>query len=343
MFFTGQWDAVPCKNHLKMDVCISRAWEDLEILRKCAEPQTAQYPEFLCACGGTKAYDCQDAWGQGYDLPTCTECGRVDECYVSEEPEWRSGIDESGAGHDASRVGAPVNLDHFSASWGASTFMTAQRGATYAQKRLARINLHASMNHRDRALFHAYDGMDKVGKMILNLPDNVMYQAKIKYKAFNESVLTRGAVRNGIKANCIFQACREFNVARTTQEIAAAFGIPQRDLSRTFEMFQEQVPETQVHVTTPADLVARFFNSITCVPEAERGRVKMKIVKICKSLDDCVGLMGRTPKAVACAVIYIVLGNCGFNPNKSEICKICDVSVPTLGKIEAIVKAQLAT
>jgi transcription initiation factor TFIIIB Brf1 subunit/transcription initiation factor TFIIB len=242
---------------------------------------------------------------------------------------------------DQSRVGAPVNTDHFSAAWGQGTIMNVQRSASYAQKRLARINFHSMMNHRDRALFHAYADLDRVGKQILSLPDAVMYQVKIKYKAFNEAVLTRGAVRNGIKANCIFQACREFNVPRTTREIAEAFGIPARDISRTFEIYQEQVPESQVHVTNPSDLVARFFKDVTCVPDDQRGKVCMRIRKICKQLEECVELMGRTPKAVVCSVMYIALSDAGFAPNKAELCRVCDVSVPTLGKIEAIIKNQL--
>ena len=64
----------------------------------------------------------------------------------------------------------------------------------------------------------------------------------------------------------------------------------------------------------------------------------MQIVKACKAVEDCVELMGRTPKAVACAVMYIVLSRLGLGPPKAELCKICDVSVPTLGKIENIVK-----
>jgi transcription initiation factor TFIIIB Brf1 subunit/transcription initiation factor TFIIB len=200
------------------------------------------------------------------------------------------------------------------------------------------INLHTSMNHKDRALFHAYQDLDKVGKQILGLPDSVMYQVKIKYKAFNEAVLTRGAVRNGIKANCVFQACRECGVARTTKEIADAFGIPARDLSRTFDMYQEQLPETEVHVTGSAHLVPRFFNDVTCVPMDQRGRIKMKIIKVCKELEDCVELQGRTPKAVAAAIMFVVLKEAGFGPDKNELCRICDVSAPTLGKIEAIVR-----
>ncbi len=180
--------------------------------------------------------------------------------------------------------------------------------------------------------------MDQIGKDVLKLPECVMYAAKIKYKAFNEAVLTRGAVRNGIKANCIFQACREHGVARTTQEIASAFGIPSRDLARTTEIFQEQVPEDHVHVTTPADLIPRFFNEITGLPDDQKSRIRAQVVKACRAVEDCVELMGRTPKAVACAVIHIMLTKLGVGPSKAELCKICDVSVPTLGKIENIVK-----
>ena len=314
---------------------IEQAWLAFDSLRKEAElePKRLADPEIFChRCGGIKSYGVHD------DVPTCTECGACDVEYVCEEAEWRSGCED---GVDQSRVGAPVNTDHFSAAWGQGTIMNVQRSASYAQKRLARINFHSMMNHRDRALFHAYADLDRVGKQILSLPDAVMYQAKIKYKAFNEAVLTRGAVRNGIKANCIFQACREFNVPRTTREIAEAFGIPARDISRTFEIYQEQVPESQVHVTNPSDLVARFFKDITCVPDDQRGKVCMRIRKICKQLEECVELMGRTPKAVVCSVMYIALSDAGFAPNKAELCRVCDVSVPTLGKIETIIKNQL--
>lgn len=309
---------------------IEKTWELFESLRKPEEkPYEKPSSEFFCsACGGQKMV---------IEMPTCIECGLIDSEYISEEPEWRSGGDDGGP--DPSRVGAPVNLDHFSAAWNQGTIMNVKNSACYAQKRLARINFHTSMNHRDRALFHAYAEMDRIGKTILNLQDNVMYSAKIKYRAFNEAVLTRGAVRNGIKANCIFQACREFNVARSTREIADAFGIPSRDISRTFEMYQEQVPETEVHVTTPADLVPRFFNAVNGIPDDQKGRVRMRVVNTCKQLEDCVELMGRTPKAVACTVMFIVMTKAGFPPDKSELCKICDVSAPTLGKIEAIIKA----
>ena len=265
-----------------MDVLIDRAWSDFATLKgvSCDAPAHGAC-EFLCVfCGGPKVFD-----GVEIDLPVCRDCGRVDEAYICEEPEWRSGGDGEG-GADPSRVGAPTNTDHFSAAWGQTTYMTVNRAASYATKRLARINMHASMNHRDRALFHAYAEMDRIGKGILKLTDAVMYSAKIKYKAFNEAVLTRGAVRNGIKANCVFLACREAGI-----------------------------------------------------PESERGRIRMKIVSKCKSLEDKVELMGRTPKAIACAVMASVLKDVPGAPSRAELCKICDISVPTLSKIEALLNS----
>jgi transcription initiation factor TFIIIB Brf1 subunit/transcription initiation factor TFIIB len=251
-------------------------------------------------------------------------------------------MDADGAVSDPSRVGAPTNLDHYSEGWNTGTVMTVKSSGSYANKRLARINFHLSMNHKDRSLFHSYAEMDRIGSGILKLPGSIMYQAKIKYKHFSEQTLTRGAVRVGVKANCIFQACKEAGLSRTTQEIAAAFEIPVRDMARTTETFLEQNPDQQVVVTTPADLIPRFMNSIANIPERDRGRAKCKIVDKCKELEECAQLQGRTPKAVAATIMYLMLKD-PWKVTKQELAAIAEVSVPTITKLEAIVLKHLGT
>jgi transcription initiation factor TFIIIB Brf1 subunit/transcription initiation factor TFIIB len=191
------------------------------------------------------------------------------------------------------------------------------------------------MNHKDRSLHHAYDDLDHVGRAVLNLPEAVMTQAKVMYRKFNEEKLTRGAIRKGIKANCIFRACRDANVARTTQEIAEAFGIPARDVSRTADMFRETIPEKTAVVTKPSDLMARLFNEVS-VPEEQRSRVRQKVIQACRDSESKPQLMGKTPKGVASAVMFVTLSRLGFEVSKEEICKICDVSLPTLNKLEKL-------
>jgi transcription initiation factor TFIIIB Brf1 subunit/transcription initiation factor TFIIB len=315
---------------------LDRIWADFEILRPRPEVESLKTLDiYECTCGGTKILNDDN-------MPTCTECGVSDWIYVSDEPEWRGGMDDNGVTSDPSRVGAPTNLDHFSQGWNTGSIMTVKSTGTYANKRLARINFHLSMNHRDRSLFHAYAEMDRVGKDILHLPDKIMYSAKIKYKHFSEGVLTRGAVRAGVKANCVFQACKEFGLARTTQEIASAFDIPARDMARTSETFLEQNPDQEVTVTTPADLIPRFFNLVKSVPEVDRRRIKCKIVAECKALEDCAALQGRTPRAVAATIMFMSLKE-KWGVTKQELAGICEVSVPTITKLETLVLKHLGT
>lgn len=272
-------------------------------------------------------------------IPVCVTCGRTDWAYVSDEPEWNGNAD--GEGPDMCRVGAPVNTTLYSAAWGAGTIIST-KGASYAEKRMSRINFHTSMNHKDRSLHHAYDDLDRIGKMILGLPDSVMLQAKIMYRKFNENKLTRGAIRVGVKANCIARACSDAGVSRTTNEIANAFGIPTSDISRTTDIFRDVIPEVTVvsAVTKPSDLVARIFNDVTCIPDAERGRVRQKIIQACRDHEKTPTMMGKTPKGVASAVLYVTLTGMGFAVEKEEIRRICDVSMPTLVKLEKIVTRQ---
>ena len=60
--------------------------------------------------------------------------------------------------------------------------------------------------------------------------------------------------------------------------------------------------------------------------------------KLCNEIEDCVELMSKTPNSIASAVILIVLKN---DFTKSEICSTCGVSVPTVNKIESIIKKHL--
>jgi transcription initiation factor TFIIIB Brf1 subunit/transcription initiation factor TFIIB len=181
------------------------------------------------------------------------------------------------------------------------------------------------MNHRDRALFHAYKDIDEAALNNLELPQTVVRDAKIMYRKFNGEVLTRGAVRTGIKANCVFYACKANNVPRTTKEIADAFGIPTKDLSRTSQTFKDTIfgkserPEPTVQLT-------------------RRRQWRVKCIKFANLLDDCVPLMGKTPNSIAAVVIYKVLGD---SMSKHDIIQKCGISMPTLNKIEQLVNKHL--
>ena len=266
-------------------------------------------------------------------LPTCPNCGLVDDMCIDDRPEWTSGVTEDGKVNDPSRCSAPnANPELFSQDWGKGTIITTGKTSSYSNKRMAKINFHQSMNHRDRSLFHAYKDIDEA---CFRLPDTVVKDAKMMYKKFNEKKLTRGAVRTGIKANCVLFACRMSKIPRTTKEISDMFSIQPKDLSRTSQMFKEVMlgKTNNTYTTLPHDVMQRLLNSFD-VSREER----LKCNNMCSKLETCSDLMSKTPNSVASVIIYMVLKH---RVTKNEINEKCVVSIPTINKIENIIKKYL--
>jgi transcription initiation factor TFIIIB Brf1 subunit/transcription initiation factor TFIIB len=305
---------------------LAAIWAEIDAL---LPKQTEEKPvnnNFCKDCSGVKVISPEG-------LPTCSECGLVDSYFVDDTAEWTSGMTDDGKVNDPARCGNPnANPELFSQNWGKSTIMSTQRGSSYENKRMAKINFHMSMNHKDRSLFHAYRDIDEACH---TLPDSILKDAKMLYRKFNDEKLTRGAVRLGIKANCVLYACRLAQTPRTTKEIADMFGIQSKDISRTTQIFKDNIlgVTKKNYVTKSYDVMQRLLNSFEVTREE-----RLKCNKMCSATENCVDLMSKTPNSVASAIIYIVIGH---KVTKSEMCDKCSVSIPTLNKIEAIIKKHL--
>jgi transcription initiation factor TFIIB len=314
---------------------LDEIWEVFESFRKPKEVEvTLIKSHYFCDCGGTKVF-------KDGALPVCTSCGLVDKVDIDDSPEWTSGVSEGGVSSDPSRCGnLATDTELYSSQWGVGTIISAQYRASYSMRRMARINFHSSMNHKDRSLFHAYKDIDEAAKQTLKLSDHIIRDAKVMYRKFTGEKLTRGAIRLGIKANCVLYACKLSNFPRTTKEIADAFGIPTKDISRTSHIFRETIlSETQKStstITRPIDVVHRLLNSFSF--NAEKSNLTVKCRKLCKHLEECVPLMGKTPTSIASVVILIIFG---AQTSKQDVCEKCGISMPTLNKIESIVKIYL--
>lgn len=304
---------------------LATIWSDLDQMIK--KPSIKPVNNYTCShCNGEKVVTREGM--------VCTECGIVDAVYIDDSAEWTSGVSEDGRVSDPSRCNVPsANHELFSDSWGKGTVIETKYSSNYETKRMAKINFHNSMNHRDRSLFHAYRDIDEACR---DLPDTVLKDAKTLYKKFNESKLTRGAVRSGIKANCVLYACRLSNIPRTTKEIADMFGIQSKDVSRTTQLFTETIDDAKTeknYITKPYDVMQRLLNSFDVTREE-----RLQCNKICGVLESCVELMSKSPTSVASAIIFTVLKD---RLSKTVICDKCSLSIPTLNKIVAIVKRHL--
>jgi transcription initiation factor TFIIIB Brf1 subunit/transcription initiation factor TFIIB len=315
---------------------VARAWMQLDLLLKKKEQKhETSTSEWVCPCGGIKVmgYMDGDEYGE-HTLPTCTTCGRCDSEYISDEPEWRGGVGEDGDVSDPSRCGAPTD-DRFSEMWSMGTKMVVSNYASYNQKKLAMIDFHNSMNYKDRSLFHNYQDLEKAGK---DLPKHVVREAEHMYRKFTGEKLTRGGVRMGIKANCLLQACKDNNISRSVDEIAGMFGIVPKDVTRTSEMFRDVIKPKKTSILMASDLAARMLNNFT-EGAIDYRRIRMTVIKKCEIIQEDPELLGKTPKTIAATVILVILMMHGLE--KDFICEKCEVSYPTLKKIEQIVRSRM--
>jgi len=309
-----------------METILATIWSDLDqILHKPTIKSVNKY--YTCT-------SCNEQKVVTREGMVCTGCGLVDSIFIDDTAEWTSGVTEDGRVADPSRCNIPsANHELFSDSWGKGTVIETRYSSKYETKRMAKINFHSSMNHRDRSLFHAYKDIDEACR---DLPEAVLKDAKTLYKRFNEGKLTRGAVRAGIKANCVLYACRLSNLPRTTEEISTMFGIQSKDVSRTTDLFMEVIDDEKTdknYVTKPHNMMQRLLNNFD-VSRDERLLCNRK----CVDIENCVDLMSKSPKSVAAAVIFMALQT---RVSKTEVCEKCSVSTPTLNKIVTIVKGYL--
>ena len=305
---------------------LATIWSEIDTLLPKRHEEKIVNTNICKECSGVKVFSPEG-------LPVCSECGLVDDNFIDDTAEWTSGNTDDGKVNDPTRCGNPTsNPELFSHNWGKGTIISTKGFSSYENKRMAKINFHMSMNHKDRSLYHAYRDIDEACH---TLPDCVLKDAKIMYKKFNEEKLTRGAVRLGIKANCVLYACRLAKHPRTTKEIAEMFGIQSKDISRTTQIFKDNIMgETKKNYVTKAfDVIQRLLNSFEITKEE-----RLQCIKLCNQTEDCVDLMSKTPNSVASSIIYMVIG---ARVTKNEICEKCSVSVPTLNKIENILKKHL--
>jgi transcription initiation factor TFIIIB Brf1 subunit/transcription initiation factor TFIIB len=123
-------------------------------------------------------------------------------------------------------------------------------------------------------------------------------------------------------------------VSRTTHEIADAFDISTTDISRTINMLKQVTQTSQVSATFASDLLTRKLGAWELT-----GQKRMKIINLCKDIEKSHELIGKTPKCVACTVAYVMLEKV----QKSDVCKVFEVSVPTVSKLEPIVREAIST
>lgn len=234
----------------------------------------------------------------------CSNCGFVlNEKFYESGPEWRNFSNEK----DKSRVGSATSLAIH--DMGLSTIIgksnkdsTGTPLSTTAKKSFDRLRTWDGRSQvgtsQDRNLRIALTEMNKF-KDKLALTDSVIKNASHMYRKCMEKKLVKGRTIHGVVGACVYASCRDTEIPRTLDDIAAVVNTKRKDIARCYRLIFREL-ELNPPVVDPIKGIARIASSVGLEEKTKRYAVKI-LTKAKK-----IGLAaGKDPMGLAAAALYL--------------------------------------
>ena len=94
------------------------------------------------------------------------------------------------------------------------------------------------MPYKERSLYKVFTEITDICKKN-NIPNIIITEAKSLYTIVSETKISRGANRKGIIAACVYFACKECSVPRSSKEISEMFSLDTTVMTKGCKKFQE--------------------------------------------------------------------------------------------------------
>lgn len=255
----------------------------------------------------------------------CDTCGHSENVIISDMPEWRYYADNNS--QNVVRCGQPIDQ-----LLPKSSMSTMIGGRGYAG--MKRIHKWNNMPYHERSLYNTFQKIkQKAGKG--DILGQVIADAKCYYKIIHDKdenyVLTRGDIRKGVIAACVFYACKKRDIARSDLDIADIFGIDIKMMTKGCNKFKDIMwkkgHKIYFDVTSPLCYVERFCN-IAGISD-EHMEIGKFIVYRCAKL----GIShNNTPLSISAGILYLLSTFYEYSMKKQEIYNICKISDVTVSK-----------
>ena len=169
-------------------------------------------------------------------LFSCGDCGIMQPKKLSTEAEYRFYGCNDNRSTNPERVGMPTNSLLPITSMG--SLIQHRASDNSAMKRMVQYNSWNQMPYKERSL---YKICCKISQKCIRagLPKIIIERAKELYNVVKEVNISRGDNRAGLIAACVYIACKDENVPRSSKEIAKIFGIQLQDMTRGIKFFRE--------------------------------------------------------------------------------------------------------
>ena len=305
-----------CYNHFSMH----QKLKNDEVLK------TEDYPECPdCACELTI--------GSENNL-ICSNCGLDYGNTIDDSAEWKFYNDDNRTS-DPTRCGASINPILIESSY--CTNISYSNNPIY--KRISKTNKWLKQSYLERSAREVFILLSQIGNANGITPNIIEYSHRLFYEVITEQAKnpdktsSRGDFRDGLISACLAQACKEFDVARSAQEIARMCDIDNSDVTRGKNLFNELMRKSE-YVDLSKDIIK--YNSFI-----DR---YCSILGLSIEQTECIGnfadkvqsmkiLSKNTPESMLCGCIYFVSVMHNYGISRQDISTKCGTSIPTINKV----------
>jgi transcription initiation factor TFIIB len=305
--------------------------DDLDSLFNTLSELTSQKDTTSC-CDKSDNYCLQSK------ITICKVCNQTIS-NLSSGAEWRYYGAEDNKSSDPTRCGMPINELLPNSSVGTVVSKNVKNSNIYKVERFQKWN---GMTYKERSKLKIFNHI-KEHCQKNNLPMIIIKEANSLYSLCSESRITRGNNKKGLIAACVYYACKNCKVPRSSKEIASIFEIKSVLVTKGVKYIQEilQLMDNnkrieKINIINQNDFIERFCNKLNLTDYQTKG-----IQQISDNTKKYNIISENTPPSIAAGCIYMYCLENKIPINKKQISFACNISEVTINKCYCKIKSKI--
>lgn len=261
-----------------------------------------------------------------YGTLVCRSCGTQRlSGLIDNSPEWKAGGDSS-AGATLNRCSTYIN------PLLPQTSMATRIVGSRVSSLTKRSHTWGNNNTKEISLMKVFQIFHSVGTKY-NLPESLITTAKGLYKMVSEDKVTRGDVRKGVYAACIYYACQKNNIIKSEKEIMEMFNVRKKDYQKECKYLHKLLFDKKKNNIAMNEVITihGYANNYLIILGISDPRFIEMVNEVVTYLDT-VPISNMIYSLAAGAIYYIAVEYFDETPNRIEIATKCDLSEVTVLK-----------
>lgn len=160
----------------------------------------------------------------------------------------------------------------------------------------------------------------------LHLPDHIHEKAAHIYRQVLRDDLVRGRSIDGFVSATIYAACRMEKIPRSINDIAEVSSLSVHDIKYHYRLLVKELD-----IKPPIDGPTKFISSLSSKLRLN-GIIEEESMNILRKAKEEKLIMGKNPRGVAAAVLYLACQEKGVSVTQAEIARAANTSEVTMRK-----------